>query len=101
MQRWNGGGMPSFGVPAVTCALPEPSRGGGSRIGAPLVRAYRSLWGPLMVPTVSCLPGIRLLTALVVAHPRLGLTVGTEMALQLMSLAKGVLGPNLLKFASS
>ena len=48
--------------------------------------AYRSLW-------VSCSQGFRLLAALAIAHPQLGFAVGTEMALQLMSLAKGVLGP--------
>ena len=48
--------------------------------------AYRSLW-------VFCSQGFRLLAALAIAHPRLGFAVGTEMALQLMSLAKGVLGP--------
>ena len=37
--------------------------------------------------------GFRLLAALAIAHPQLGFAVGTEMALQLMSLAKGVLGP--------
>ena len=48
--------------------------------------AHRSLW-------VFCSQGCRYITALAIAHPQLGFAVGTEMALQLMSLAKGVLGP--------
>ena len=51
--------------------------------------AYRSLWVSFW--------GFRYIAALVVAHPRRGMAVGTEMALQLMSFVRGSRTKNFLK----
>ena len=69
--------------------LPEPPAGVAAV-------SERPRCGPIG-PSGYLLPGIRLLVALVVAHPRLGMAVGTEMALQLMSFVRGSRTKNFLK----
>ena len=86
---WNGGGLPSLGIPVDTCVLLRPP-GGVAAV------SERPRCGPIG-PSGYLLPGIRLLAALVVAHPRLGMAVGTEMALQLMSFVRGSRTKNFLK----
>ena len=50
-QPRSGGGIPPLGFSSFHLRICVTSQR-GSRIRTPLVRAHRSLWGPLLVPTV-------------------------------------------------